>query len=252
MSICTVFQPGRRSVTEPWSTRRRMVGVWAAGFFPTPGQGCDLAVSGDNVYLADHGWGLLVFGLQATFPDVPIDSWASDAVERCAQAGVVTGYGDGTYEPSETVARDQMAVYLARALAGGDASVPTSPATVTFSDVPADHWAYRYVEYAALENVVGGYGDGTYRPDLVTDRGQMAVYIARAMVAPNGDAGLPDPGSTATFTDVPSGAWNFAHVEYCAGQGVVQGYLDGTYRPDDPVTRDQMAVYVTRAFGLAG
>jgi len=54
----------------------------------------------------------------------------------------------------------------------------------------------------------------------------------------------------ATFPDVPADFWSYKHIEYCVGHGVVQGYPDGTYQPLWPVTRDQMAVYIARAFGL--
>ncbi len=50
--------------------------------------------------------------------------------------------------------------------------------------------------------------------------------------------------------DVASDLWSYKHVEYCVEQGVVGGYLDGTYRPDVVVNRDEMAVYVARAFEL--
>jgi hypothetical protein len=82
------------------------------------------------------------------------------------------------------------------------------------------------------------------------DRGQMAVFVARAMVTPSGDAGIPDPVPPPTFSDVPETFWAYKQVEYCVGHGVVKGYDDGTYRPGDPVARDQMAVYVARAFKL--
>jgi hypothetical protein len=100
------------------------------------------------------------------------------------------------------------------------------------------------------QNIVKGYDDGTYLPDVRMDRGQMAVYIARAMVAPGGDAAIPDPVPPATFPDVPDTYWAYKQVEYCVGQGVVKGYDDGNYHPANPVTRDQMAVYIARAFGL--
>ncbi len=54
------------------------------------------------------------------------------------------------------------------------------------------------------------------------------------------------------FYDVPWDFWAFAEVEACVAAGIVGGFLDGTYRPDTVVTRDQMAVYVARAFGLGG
>ena len=78
----------------------------------------------------------------------------------------------------------------------------------------------------------------------------MAVYVARAMVAPGGDAAIPDPVPPATFPDVPDTFWSYKHIEYCVEHGVVNGYEDGLYHPDTLVTRDQMAVYVARAFGL--
>jgi hypothetical protein len=145
-----------------------------------------------------------------------------------------------------------MAVYIARALVSpsGDAAIPDPEPPPSFSDVPSNHWAYKHIEYAVSQNVVKGYDDGTYQPDLVVDRGQMAVYIARAMVTPSGDAGIPDPVPPATFPDVADTFWAYKHIEYCVGQDVVKGYDDGLYHPANPVTRDQMAVYIARAFGL--
>ncbi|NIQ99675.1 MAG: S-layer homology domain-containing protein, partial [Gemmatimonadales bacterium] len=48
--------------------------------------------------------------------------------------------------------------------------------------MPEDHWAHRYVEYAAQQQVVEGYPEGDYRPESTLDRGQMAAYIARSLV----------------------------------------------------------------------
>jgi len=115
-----------------------------------------------------------------SFADVLLFYWAYPWVEYCREQGIVGGYWDG-YRPEEIVNRAQMAAYIARALAGGDAAVPAGPTTATFGDVPPSYWAYRYVEYAKSEGVVGGYWDGTYRPDEAVTRGQMAVFVARAM-----------------------------------------------------------------------
>jgi hypothetical protein len=144
-----------------------------------------------------------------------------------------------------------MAVFVARALAGGDANVPTGPETPSFPDVGTDHWAYQYVEYAVDRGVVEGFENGTYRPTLEVDRGQMAVYLARAMAG--GESNVPPPMPPATFSDVGPGTaweWCWPHVEYIAAKGVAGGYEDGTYRPATVCTRDQMAVYVTRGFRL--
>ena len=200
---------------------------------------------------ADGWWNVFVHDRRG-FGDVPAAHWAYDEVMACVDAGVVGGYDDGLYHPELQVTRDQMAVYIARALVSpsGDAAIPEPVPPPSFPDVPATDWAYRHIEYAVSQSVVQGYGDGTYGPGIALDRGQMAVFIARAMVAPGGDAAVPDPLPPATFPDVASTFWAYKHVEYCVGEEVVKGYDDGKYHPDYPCTRDQMAVYIARAFGL--
>jgi hypothetical protein len=60
-----------------------------------------------------------------------------------------------------------------------DENVPEPTVGPGFTDVDDTHWAYNYVEYCVEQGVVGGYLDGTNRPDTVVTRGQMAVYVAR-------------------------------------------------------------------------
>jgi hypothetical protein len=74
-------------------------------------------------------------------------------------------------------------------------------------------------------------------------------------VDPTGDDGLADytPPETPTYEDVTGSndwSWCHQHVEYLAEQGIVHGYDDGLYLPSGIVTREQMAVYIARAFGL--
>ncbi|HUW13197.1 MAG TPA: S-layer homology domain-containing protein, partial [Anaerolineae bacterium] len=152
----------------------------------------------------------------------------------------------------------QMAVFVSRSICTptGEAGMAgyTPPTTPTFPDVSTDYWAYKYIEYAAEHNVVGGYPEGLYRPNEPVNRGQMAVFIARALVTPSGDAAvLPGPAEP-TFPDVTSSnawSWCYDHVEHIAEKGVTQGYAyDGNYHPEYICSRDQMAVYIQRAFNL--
>jgi hypothetical protein len=80
----------------------------------------------------------------------------------------------------------------------------------------------------------------------------MAVFIARAIVSPTGEAGLADyvPPESPSFTDVPTDYWSYKHIEYLAETGAVAGYPEGDYHPTWRVSRDQMAVYIARSFGL--
>jgi len=184
-----------------------------------------------------------------TFPDVVPDQWAFRPIESCAQAGIVSGYADG-YHPAEPVDRAQMAGYIARVLCGGAPVPDPPPGTQSFGDVGPDFWAYAYIEYCKSATIVGGYGDG-YRPATVVDRGQMAMFIARALVpiSERPDLTRYTPPAAPSFPDVPPGFWAYKAVEYCAARGIVSGYWDG-YHPEYTVTRDQMAAYVARGFGL--
>ena len=174
--------------------------------------------------------------------------WAFHEIEAAFRAGIVAGYLDGTYAPVSPVNRDAMAVYIARSLCGGDEAVPEGPAEATFADVAASHWAYKYVEYCYAEQVVKGYARDSYAPSVEVDRGQMATFLARA----NGWIGIDDDMATAPeiFPDVPAGYWAGTAIQACVDNGVVRGYDDGYYHPEVTVARDQMAVYVQRAFDL--
>jgi hypothetical protein len=184
------------------------------------------------------------------FSDVPTTFWAWEDIEAVAKHAITLGFPDGTFQPGTAVDRAQMATFLARAIAGGDANVPSGPAVPSFSDVPTSHFAYKYIEFCKDEKVVSGFLDGSYQPGLAVNRAQMAAFLARAKVAPEGDAGLPPAPLTATFADVPMDFWAFQYIEYVAAQGIALGYPGGVYLPDLNVSRDQMAVFIGRAFGL--
>lgn len=141
---------------------------------------------------------------QGLFSDVPSSHWAAGYIEALVGAGVVAGYPDGTYRPAGAVNRDAMAVFVARGLAGGDTSVPEGPTTATFSDVPTSYWAFKHIEYAVDQGVVGGYPDGTYRPVNPVDRAQMSVFVYRAFLQPAA-AAVVLAGPAVTATDPASG-----------------------------------------------
>jgi hypothetical protein len=130
--------------------------------------------------------------------------------------------------------------------------VPTGPATATFTDVPTGDPYYKYVEYAVAQGVVTGYTEPdltkTYHPGQKLNRGQMAAFLARSMCG--GEEYVPTGPATASFPDVATDFAFYNHVEYICAHGVTTGYSDGTYRPQANCLRDQMAVFVARAFAL--
>jgi len=91
-----------------------------------------------------------------------------------------------------------------------------------FADVPWWHWARDPVKSAVAARIVAGYPDGGYHPgDLVT-RDQMAVYIARGLVTPTGDAAIPDGPAAASFSDVSTSHWAYKWIEYAVARNVAK------------------------------
>lgn len=183
------------------------------------------------------------------FPDdqpSSLGGWARGSIEACAGRApmIVQGYPDGTYGPRVTVSRDQMAVFIYRAAK----VAAVTPGTATFDDVDTGHWAFTPIESLVDAGIVNGYdydGDGTpdhYDPAGAVTRAQMARFIC------NSTGYTMTTPATPSFTDVPATYWTYSDIETCKLEGVVGGYPDGTYGPTVTVSRDQMAVFVDRAF----
>ena len=154
---------------------------------------------------------------------------------------VVKGYPNGTYGPAITVDREQMAIFMARAL-----NLPLLPYVGTFADVPDTMVGAQYIEALARADIVSGFSPTVYGPAGVVTREQMAIFVSRGMAG--GDGNVPSGPAVATFTDVATGAVSYKYVEYCVAAGVVTGYTPTIYGPVVNVTREQMAIFVWRGF----
>ncbi len=115
------------------------------------------------------------------FPDVPVGHWASGWIARLVELGITSGYTDGTFRPAGKVNRAEMAVFLVRAIED-PANVPPKPVEDPFPDVPVSHWASGWIDRLVELGVTSGYGDGTYQPDRLVDRGEMATFLDRGFL----------------------------------------------------------------------
>ena len=174
------------------------------------------------------------------FTDIPTGFWAESYIKALACEGITGGYSDGTYRPSQNVQRSQMAAFIIRAKFGEDFSYSPTP---HFSDVPADHWSFKYVQKMYDEGITTGYTDGTYRPSQNVQRSQMASFIIKALF---GDLFVYI--TDAYFSDIPDTHWAFKYIQKMYDEGITTGYTDGTYRPSQNVIRAQMATFIARAF----
>ena len=178
------------------------------------------------------------------FPDVKSTDWFYPYVKAIYDAGITKGYPDGTYRPFNLVTRAQMAAFIARAI---KANVPSDCDKPPFPDVRENSWYCKYVLAIKNKGIATGYPDGTYRPNNYITRAQMAVFIARALHL------QIHPCDTKPFNDVSTGSWYCPYVKSLVDRGIVEGYPDGSYKPQEAVTRAMMAVYIAKAFlGVGG
>ncbi len=123
---------------------------------------------------------------------------------------------------------------------------PEKPATeVTtkdFSDLTDNAWYHEAVEYVLSEGVMNGYGDGIFGPDENLSRAELAQILYNR-------EGRPESTGTSIFNDVSSGKWYTNAIIWANQKGVVGGYGNGLFGPDDPITREQLAVMLWRYAG---
>ena len=182
----------------------------------------------------------------ATFPDVHSDHWAWQFVEALVDAGLTAGYPDGTYRPDNPVTRAEMAVFIKKGIHGSTYTPPTPDGSHPFSDI-SGHWAEAWIEDLYDEGFTSGFPDGTYRPQNQVTRAEMAVFLKKAI---HGSAYTsPMPDGSHPFSDI-GGHWAEAWIEDLYDEGITSGFPDGTYRPDNQVTRAEMAVFLVNAFSL--
>ena len=185
----------------------------------------------------------------ATFADVPLTHWAWRHIEALSAAGITGGCGVSprTYCPASAVTRDQMAVFLLKALHGSAYMPPAVGANSGFDDVPITYWAAAWIKQLAAEGITSGCGGGSFCPTRAITRDQMAVFLLRAK---HGSGYAPPAPSGALFVDVPSTHWAAAWIEQLVAEGITSGCGGGNFCPSVTVTRDQMAVFLVKAFNI--
>lgn len=176
------------------------------------------------------------------FSDVPpVHPWI-DYIFLLNRFGVTIGCRESplAYCPGDTVTQAQMAAFIIRALYGENFAYPATP---YFTDVPASNSLFKYVQKMRDLNINPGCGGSFFCPNSTVSRGQMAIYIARALYGES--YAFP---ALARFGDVPPSDLLFKYVQKIWEIGVTQGCTASNYCPGNPVTREQMAAFLSRSF----
>jgi len=182
-----------------------------------------------------------------SFTDVPAANPFYRFVETLLHRGVTGGCSPAAYCPATATAREQMAVFVLIAREPpGYSPAPCGP-TPLFADVPDTSPFCKWIEELANRGVVSGCGGGNYCPSAPVTREAMSVFVLRTL-----DPGLSPPAcGTPMFSDVPASSPFCKWIEELARRGVVTGCGGGNYCPAQPVTREQMGVFLAVTFALS-
>lgn len=122
------------------------------------------------------------------------------------------------------------------------ADAETERPMLQFGDLDTGAWYYEAVDYVLQNGLMSGYGDGSFGPDDSLSRAMLAQILYNK-------EGKPAVSGTGSFADVPRGAWYAGAVSWASERGIVSGYGDGGFGPDDPITREQLVVMLWRYQG---
>lgn len=166
----------------------------------------------------------------------PDDTGVSGWLETDEHNAFLSGYPDGSFQADKNMTRAEVAQMFYALLLDKNVTI-----TKTFSDVEDDAWYATAVNTMASLGMLGGYPDGTFRPDAPITRAEFAA-IALAFAY--------DPASAScSYTDVSANAWYYTYVAQATTYGWIGGYPDGSFRPNNSITRAEVAVIVNNMLG---
>jgi hypothetical protein len=192
------------------------------------------------------GGGAIPEGYLADFLDVPGAHLYHRFVESLVRRHVTGGCGAGRYCPDAPVTREQMAVFLLTSKEP-PGYLPPACTTPVFADVPCSSPFARWVNELAARGITGGCGGSNYCPTLPVSREQMAVFLLSTYEPPGY---VPPACAAPAFPDVPCASPFARWVNELVARGITGGCGGGLYCPLSPVTRGQMAVFLSATFGF--
>ena len=151
------------------------------------------------------------------------------------------GYADGTVRPEGKITRAEVATIFFRLLTD-DARAKFWMSTNNYTDVPAGKWYNNAISTLSNMGVIGGYADGTFKPDAPISRAEFAkIAVSFSNVA--------DLSYRGYFADVKESDWFSGFVAAAKDAGLIEGYNDGTFKPEKAITRAEVCTIVNRTLG---
>ena len=183
-----------------------------------------LTVSGSRVTMNGKAYSPVTF----------VNSKAAE-LNRTDHFAFLVGYTGGTFGPERDMTRAEVTTMFARLLTEQIEADKTY--SNTFSDVPKGCWAANYIGSMQQFGIITGYSDGSFRPDAPVTRAEFAAIASRFEKLTEGSK---------SFSDVPDTYWAARYINFAATRGWVTGYSDGTFKPENTITRAEVAAVTCR------
>ncbi|XID90427.1 S-layer homology domain-containing protein [Paenibacillaceae bacterium WGS1546] len=163
--------------------------------------------------------------------------WAGQEIKQGVADGWINGYPDGSFQPDRSISRAEMVSLFQRA--GGFSAEADVAQQIRFTDVAPNAWYSDAIYAAAAAGILYGFEDGSMRPDRPVSRQEAAVMMARMAQLEANEA------AAAKFSDALP-AWSKGHIGASAAAGWIKGYPDGSFRPNQLLTRAEAVVILSR------
>ncbi|HIK29435.1 MAG: S-layer homology domain-containing protein [Oscillatoriaceae bacterium SKW80] len=182
-----------------------------------------------------------------------IPSYAIDEIATATEKRLVVNYPQvNRLNPMRGITRAEVAAIVYQGLVAiGKAEAISSPYIVNsgsalpiFSDIQ-NHWASEFITALAIQGVVSGFSDGTFQPDTTMTRAQYAAFLARSF-----DLKQMAKQPVVNFTDVPANLWAAEAIKDACRAKFLTGFPDGTFRPNENISRLQVIVSLVNGLGL--
>ena len=175
------------------------------------------------------------------FSDIDSVSWAVKAINTLYSKGIINGKGDGVFAPNDRIKREEIVKILVLGM-----NIPSTTETTDFTDVDTNEWYAEFIARAKASGIVEGISDTTFGIGTNVTRQDITVMIYRAAKS----VGIGFTKTKTDFADYDNVA-DYAKeaVAAMAGQEMINGYDDGTFRPTAYVTRAEAAKMIYSAIG---
>ncbi len=192
------------------------------------GEDIEVTVNVDGTYTFVQPSGKVT--ITVTFKEVAVGV----KLDKENHIAYMNGVGDGKFAPDKNMTRAEVVVMFSRLMVEKMDDEMTY--TATFTDITGDEWYANAIGYLQQFDIVGGYVDGTFRPNQPITRAEFATIASRFETFVKSD--------TNNFSDVADDYWALPYINSVAEQGFVNGYPDGTFKPMQNITRAEAVTVV--------